>query len=103
MYTVKVMGEVGFPTSLVFEDGKKIDYYVNHDGGFLEKADKGKTRVVYPNGMSLPNKGGTKVVAGATIVVPVEPPPEGKTTWETIRDISSIVASLATVWLVVNK
>jgi protein involved in polysaccharide export with SLBB domain len=103
MYTVKVMGEVGFPTSLVFEDGKKIDYYVNRAGGFLEKADKGKTRVVYPNGMSLPNKGGTKVVAGATILVPVEAPPEGNTTWETIRDISSIVASLATVWLVVNK
>jgi protein involved in polysaccharide export with SLBB domain len=103
MFTVKVMGEVGFPTSLVWEDGKKINYYVDRAGGYLEKADKGKTRVVWPNGMSLPNKGGSKVVAGSTIIVPVEPPPEGKTTIETIRDITGIVASLAMVWLVVDN
>jgi polysaccharide export outer membrane protein len=103
MFTVKVVGEVGFPTSLVYEEGKKINDYVNMAGGYLEKADKGKTRVVWPNGMSLPNKGGSKVVAGSTIVVPQEPPPEGRDTWTTIRDISSIVASLATVWLIVDK
>ena len=103
MFTVKVIGEVGFPTSLVWEDGKKIDYYVDRAGGYLEKADKGKSRVVYPNGMSLPNKGGSKVVAGSTIIVPVEPPPEGKTTIETIRDITGIVASLAMVWLVIDN
>jgi protein involved in polysaccharide export with SLBB domain len=103
MFTVKVVGEVGFPTSLVFEDGKKINDYVDMAGGYLEKADKGKTRVVWPNGMSLPNKGGSKVVAGSTIVVPQEPPPEGRDTWTTIRDITSIVASLATVWLIVAK
>lgn len=103
MFTVKVVGEVGFPTSLVYEDGKKINWYVERAGGFLEKADKGKTRVIWPNGMSLPNKGGSKVVAGSTIVVPVEPPPEGKDAWDRVRDISGIVASLATVWLIVNK
>ncbi len=103
MFTVKVIGEVGFPTSLVWQEGKKINDYVDMAGGYLEKADKGKTRVVWPNGMSLPNKGGSKVVAGSTIVVPVEPPPEGKTTIETIRDITGIVASLAMVWLVIDN
>ncbi|RKZ12603.1 hypothetical protein DRQ50_11685 [bacterium] len=102
MFTVKVVGEVGFPTSLVWEDGLKIDDYVNRAGGYLEKSDKGKSRVVYPNGMSLPNKGGSKVVAGSTIIVPIEPPPTGKTTTETIRDITGIVASLAMVWLVID-
>jgi hypothetical protein len=33
----------------------------------------------------------------------VEPPPEGKTTIETIRDITGIVASLAMVWLVIEN
>jgi hypothetical protein len=103
MFTVKVVGEVGFPTSLVYEEGQKINWYVDRAGGYLEKADKGKTRVVWPNGMSLPNKGSSQVVAGSTIVVPVEPPPEGRDTWTTIRDISSIVASLATVWLIATK
>jgi protein involved in polysaccharide export with SLBB domain len=103
MFTVKVLGHVGFPTSLVYEDGLKINDYVDMAGGYLEKSDKDRTRVVWPNGMSLPNKGSSKVVAGSTIIVPVEPPDEGKDTWETIRDISSIVASLATVWLIVGK
>jgi protein involved in polysaccharide export with SLBB domain len=103
MHTVKVSGEVGFPTSLVYEDGRKIDWYVERAGGYLEKADKGKTRVVYPNGMSLPNKGGSKVVAGSTIIVPRQPPPEGRTTLEVAKDITAIVAGLATVWLIVDR
>jgi len=103
MFTVKVVGEVGFPTSLIFEVGKDIDYYVRHAGGYLEKADEDKTRVVWPNGLSLPNEGGSQVVAGSTIVVPVQPPPEGKTWLETLRDITGIVSSLAMVWLVIDN
>ncbi len=103
MFTVKVVGEVGFPTSLVFESGKDIDFYVRRAGGYLEKADEDKTRVVWPNGMSLPNEGGSRVVAGSTIIVPVEPPPEGKTWLETVRDITGIVSSLAMVWLVIEN
>ena len=103
MYTVKVMGEVGFPTSLVWEEGRNINYYVDRAGGYLKHADKGRSRVVHPNGMSLPNKGGSEVVAGSTIIVPLKPPPEGKTTMETVRDITGIVASLAMVWLVIDS
>jgi hypothetical protein len=36
-------------------------------------------------------------------VVPVKPPPEGPTTLETLREISAIFASLATVWLVIDR
>lgn len=103
MFTVKVLGEVGFPTSLVWEEGKKINWYVNRAGGFLEKADKGKSRVVWPNGMSLPNKGGSKVIAGSTIIVPRKAPPEGESTLSQLKEISGILAGLATVWLVIDR
>jgi protein involved in polysaccharide export with SLBB domain len=103
MYTVKVVGEVGFPTSLIHEEGKDINYYVNRAGGYLKQSDKKRSRVVWPNGMSLPNKGGSRVVAGSTIIVPVKPPPEGKGTMETVRDITAIIASLAMVYLVIDK
>ncbi len=103
MFTVKVVGEVGFPTSLVFEEGLGINDYVNRAGGYLEMADKDRARVVWPNGLSLPNEGGNKVKAGSTIIVPTKPPEDGKNTWEMIRDITSIVASLATVYVVVTK
>ena len=103
MFTVKVIGEVGFPTSMVWEEGRDIDYYVDRAGGYLKNADKGRTRVVHPNGLSLPNKGGSDVIAGSTIVVPLKPPPEGPSTIEVARDITAIVAGLATVWLIIDK
>ncbi|HPF69257.1 MAG TPA: SLBB domain-containing protein [Candidatus Krumholzibacteria bacterium] len=103
MYTVKVTGEVGFPTSLVWQEGRDIDWYVQQAGGYLRHADKGRTRVVHPNGRSLPNKGSSEVLAGSTIVVPLEPPPEGRTTLEVAKDITAIIAGLATVWLVIDN
>ncbi len=102
-YTVKVVGEVGFPTSLVYENGKHINWYVNRAGGFLEKADKKRTRVVHPNGMSLPNKGNSEVLPGSTIVVPVQPPPEGASTLEKLKEIAAIMASAATIYLVIDR
>jgi len=102
-YTVKVVGEVGFPTALVFEDGKNINWYVDRAGGYLEQADKGRSRVIHPNGLSQPNKGGHQVLPGSTIMVPVEPPPEGPTTLQTLREISAIFMALATVWLVIDR
>ena len=103
MFTVKIVGEVGFPTSLVHEEGKDINWYVDRAGGYLKKSDKKRARVVWPNGVSLPNKGGSQVVAGSTIIVPVKPPPEGATKMETVRDITAIIASLAMVWLVIDN
>jgi protein involved in polysaccharide export with SLBB domain len=102
-YTVKVVGEVGFPTALVHTEGKKIDWYVERAGGYLEKADEDRSRVIHPNGLSQPNKGGHEVLPGSTIVVPVKPPPEGPTTLETMKEIAAILASVATVWLVIDK
>ena len=102
-FTVKVVGEVGFRTSLVCEDGKKINWYVDRAGGYLENADKKRTRVVQPNGLSFANKGGHKVLPGSTIVVPVAPPPEGPGTLGALKDIAVILSSLATVWLVINQ
>jgi len=102
-YTVRVMGEVGFPTSLIYEDGHDIDWYVKRAGGFLEKADKNKARVIHPNGLAQSNEHSHRVLPGSTIIVPVKPPPEGKTTLETVRDITALLASLATVWLVIDN
>jgi hypothetical protein len=98
-----VTGEVGFPTSLVWEQGKSIDFYVERAGGYLENADRKKSRVVHPNGLSLPNRGGSKVIAGSTVIVPLKPPPEGASTLQTLKEITLILGSLATVWLAIDR
>jgi len=103
LYTVRVTGEVGFPTALVHAEGRDIDWYVERAGGYLERADEDRARVIHPNGLSQPNEGRHEVLPGSTIVVPVKPPPEGPTTLETLREIAAIFASLATVWLVIDQ
>jgi hypothetical protein len=87
----------------VWEEGRKINWYVDRAGGYLEKADKGKSRVVLPNGASLPNKRGSKVIAGSTIIVPRKAPPEGEGTLAKLKEISGILAGIATVWLVIDR
>jgi polysaccharide biosynthesis/export protein len=105
-YTVKVTGAVGFPTSIIFEHGKSLGDYVSRAGGYADMADKWKTHVVYPNGMSKQIRkiwGDPEVMPGSTIVVPVKSPDTGAGKLETMKEIASILASVATVWLVVDR
>lgn len=105
-YTVKVTGAVNFTTSVIWEEGKDIGDYVSRAGGRAENADKWKTHVVYANGESRPIKRfwpDPEVRPGSTIVVPVKPPPVGDGKLGTMREIASIIASVAMVWLVVDS
>jgi len=105
-YTVKIIGAVGFPTSIVYEDGKSLGYYVSRAGGYAQNADKWKTRVVYPNGMSRPIRKiwrDPTVMAGSTIVVPVKPEKKAPGKLETLKDIAAILASAATIYLVIDR
>jgi len=103
--TVKVAGAVGFPTSLVFRRGQSLGTYIDSAGGYADGADKWKTRVVYPNGLSRPIKRiwrDPRVLAGSTIVVPVQAKHDDRTI-PTLKDIAAIAASVATVWLVIDR
>jgi polysaccharide biosynthesis/export protein len=104
--TVKVTGAVGYPTSIVYESGKSIGDYVARAGGYAVGADKRKTHVVYPNGMSRPVKRfmfDPSVMQGSTIVVPMKQPDDSAGRLATMKEIASILASVATVWLVVDR
>lgn len=106
LYTVKVVGAVGYPTSIVWENGKSLGDYVNRAGGYSEGADKWKTQVVYPNGISKPIQrfwSDPSVKPGSTIVVPDSEPDGDATRLETMKEIASIFASVATVWLVIDR
>lgn len=105
-YVVKVTGAVGFPTSIIWEKGKSLGDYVARAGGYAEGADKWKTHVVYPNGMSQQIRriwNDPEVRPGSTVVVPVKTPDEGPGDLATLKEIASIIASVATVWLVIDR
>jgi len=105
-YTVKVTGAVGFPTSVVWESGLSLGDYVSRAGGYADQSDKWKTHVVYPNGMSKQIRkiwNDPSVMAGSTVVVPVKKPSDGVGRLATLKEIASIIASVATVWLVIDR
>jgi protein involved in polysaccharide export with SLBB domain len=104
--TVTVKGEVGYPTSLVYEPGLSIGDYVANAGGLTDKADKGQIRIVYSTGAAARVKRlwpDPEVQPGSTIIVPQKNEDAGVNWGEVIRDTTSILASLATVVLVVDR
>ncbi|MCA9751623.1 MAG: SLBB domain-containing protein, partial [Gemmatimonadetes bacterium] len=104
--TVTVRGEVGWPTSLVYEKGHSIGDYIANAGGTTNQADRGQTRIVYTTGAAARVKKfwfDPPVQPGSTIIVPRKE--EGRPVqWGNIlRDSAAILASLATVVLVADQ
>ena len=90
---VKVSGKVGFPSSVLWEKGKGIDYYIEQAGGLLESADKDKIHVIMANGR-VRRSGWLRSPepdAGAVIYVPEKPPEKER---ETLKDLATIVTIL---------
>ncbi|MFN8179874.1 MAG: SLBB domain-containing protein [bacterium] len=104
--TVTVRGQVGYPTSLIYQKGMSIGDYVDRAGGTTEKADRGQIRVVYSTGAAAQVKRfwfDPPVLPGSTIIVPEKEEKSGVAWGEVLRDSASILASLATAVLVVDK
>jgi protein involved in polysaccharide export with SLBB domain len=79
LQTVRVMGEVLFPTYVGYQKGMSLGKYINNAGGFSLQAEKKKVFVLYANGTA---KSTTrfmwirfypKIEPGARIIVPEKP------------------------------
>jgi protein involved in polysaccharide export with SLBB domain len=68
--TVKISGNVMFPNTVAYVEGKSYKKYVQQAGGFGNRAKKSKTFIVYQNGtMGVVSKG-AKPEPGCEIIVP---------------------------------
>jgi protein involved in polysaccharide export with SLBB domain len=75
--TVKVIGEVGFETSVLYQQGAPVSYYIERAGGFTRRSEKGRIVVQYANGET--GRDGyfiRKPDAGSVIYVPQGPEPK---------------------------
>ena len=90
--TVKINGNVMYPNTVAYSDGKKYKWYVNQAGGFGSRAKKSRTFVVYQNGTVSKAKK-ARIEPGCEIVVP------SKTTTptEVIGQIGAVGTSMATL------
>ena len=90
--TVKINGNVMYPNTVAYSDGKKYKWYVNQAGGFGNRAKKSRTFVVYQNGTVSKAKK-ARIEPGCEIIVP------SKTTTptEVIGQIGAVGTSMATL------
>ena len=103
---VKISGDVMFPNAVVYEPGKKLNYYVDMAGGYGQTARKNKAYIVYMNGTVAKAKRNTEIEPGCTIIVPSKPQRPG-TNWEKVlamaTSFSSVAALAATITNIVKK
>lgn len=94
--TVKINGEVLYPNTVSFIQGKNARYYINQAGGYSNRARRSKAYIIYANGKVHPTFGG-KVQPGCEIVVPSKPErqPGNATQWVSIASASASLASVA--------
>lgn len=94
--TVKISGDVMYPNTVAYEEGKNYKWYVRQAGGFGDRAKKRKGYVIYPNGTMAQVNHGAKITPGCEIIVPSKPKREAMTTAQWVG-IGSTVASVGTM------
>lgn len=96
--TVKIRGEVKYPTAVNWKEGKSLKYYIKHAGGFGNKAKKNGVYVINMNGsVEQISKHSRKAIQpGCEIVVPRKKMRKSVSTAEIVA-IGSSTASLATM------
>ena len=94
--TVKISGDVMYPNTVAFREGKKYKYYIDQAGGWGNRAKKGHTYVIYMNGTVARVGRGTKITPGCEIIVPSKPK-NSRLTLPEIMSIGTSTASIATM------
>jgi protein involved in polysaccharide export with SLBB domain len=93
--TVRISGDVQFPNTVTYVDGKGAKWYIDNAGGYSESAKKKKTFVIYPNGMMDRVTRSTTIEPGSEIVVPSKK--KKHVDVASIATIGSILSPLATM------
>jgi protein involved in polysaccharide export with SLBB domain len=70
--SVSVNGEVIYPNTVRYKDGKSSRYYIKQAGGYSSNAKKSKTIIIYMNGMVAKANRKNKPMPGCQIVVPTK-------------------------------
>ena len=94
--TVKINGEVMYPNTTGFVEGKRLSYYINQAGGFGDNAKKNQTYIIYMNGTVAKADRKHKPMPGCEIVVPTKQRGSKMSTAEMLA-IGSTSASIATM------
>jgi protein involved in polysaccharide export with SLBB domain len=105
LQTVRMRGDVVYPTTLRHEQGRGLRFYINGAGGFDRGANRRQTYVVYANGAVKRTKGffGVRsypaVEPGAEVIIPSKGPKSPLR----LGDLVGVTTGLATLALVLSQ
>lgn len=105
LQTIRMRGDVVYPTTLRHESGKTLKYYINRAGGFERRANRKQTYVVYANGAVKRTTGflGIRnyppIEPGAEVIVPTKGPKIPLR----LGDVVGVTTGLATLALVLSQ
>ncbi|NDP22177.1 MAG: hypothetical protein GZ091_14015 [Paludibacter sp.] len=111
LQTVRVIGQVLFPTLVRYDATMSFKDYISSSGGYSVNAERGKSFVLYANGTAKSTKSflGIKcyptLEPGARIIVP-DKPVEIKnklSTAETVAILTSITSSIALIYSIITR
>lgn len=101
--TVKISGNVMYPNTVSYREGKGYKWYIDQAGGFGNRAKKSKTWVIYPNGTMAKVGHGTKIEAGCEIVVPTKPKADPEITSRWVSIAQSVFSMAAMVVILIKQ
>ena len=91
LQTIKVSGAVMNPLALTYNKNLSLKQYVSMAGGYADRASRGKTYVIYPNGTMKSTsrfifRKSPRIAPGSEVIVPHKP--EKKNSDDTLKWIS---------------
>ncbi len=96
--TVSISGEVMYPNTVLYLQGKNLKYYVEQAGGYGFRAKKSRAYIVYMNGTVARVRGlnKTKIEPGCQIIIPSKRERKGLTL-PAIMSLATSAASIGTM------
>ena len=109
--TVRVLGAVNSPGSVLWSKGKNLSYYVGAAGGFAHNADEGRASVRQPDGevqttgdgFLFFSGGAPSPGPGAEVFVPVQPEQPYRDKTGLYALLASVIASTATIVIALTR
>lgn len=97
---VSVLGMVAAPGNVIYEEGLTAHDYLRRAGGFAEKADRRKTRVIRAaTGEWVSLNEAERIQTGDTVWVPEK---RDRDYWAFFRDFIQVTTQIVTIYLVVD-
>lgn len=103
--SVRIVGAVNSPGSVLWEEGKGLGHYVNSAGGLADRANWGRAHVTFANGSVETRSGGflffggrdPKPNPGSVVTVPFKPERVERDNSTFLAAMATMIASTATI------